>query len=178
VSAAEVPESGENRSAAQRAEELFRRRVVAERRAQVREAVDVSRTEHEASAQLEGVLSESMLAVAGVAGARPGPEVGSVEEMRDRGTPQASSPVRDARLVDEKRKIDARLLLEGARVVAIAEADGGEPRARRAERPLVRAQLRGVLAAEDSAVVAKKHDHRRPRLPHRAEPDPVARDVR
>src|SRR5206468_11193240 len=61
-------------------------------------------------------------------------------------------------------------------------------RARRARPPpggrprrgslLVRAQLRDVLAAEDSAVVPQEDEDRRPGLPERPEPDLAPVDVR
>ena len=57
-------------------------------------------------------------------------------------------------LVDQERERDAGVFTEHARVIAIAEADGGDVRAFGFERFIVFAQLRDVLAAENSTVVA------------------------
>jgi hypothetical protein len=74
-----------------------------------------------------------------------------------------------AMLVDEKGEVDSGFLLEKAGVVCIAEADGGERGALFAEGLLVFAQLRDVLAAENSAVVAKEDEDGGIRFPERAE---------
>ena len=56
----------------------------------------------------------------------------------------------------------------------IAQADGGEVGAPCGELLLVRAQLRDVFAAEDSAVMAQKDDYRRTIVPERAQPHRLA----
>ena len=53
----------------------------------------------------------------------------------------------------------------------IAEADRRDIRATRFDFGLALAQLRDVLTAENSAVVAKENNDGRLRLPQRAEPD-------
>ena len=72
--------------------------------------------------------------------------------------------------IDQQWEFDARLFAESSSVVRIAQADSGQFRAFRLERGFVVAQLRDMLAAEDSAVVAKKNDHSRLQLPQRSEP--------
>jgi hypothetical protein len=74
-------------------------------------------------------------------------------------------------LVDEEGKIDAGFLLKETCVVGIAEADGCEGGALFTEGLLVFAQLRDVLAAEDSAVVAEEDEDGGIRFPERAEAD-------
>jgi hypothetical protein len=74
-------------------------------------------------------------------------------------------------LVDEQGEVDFGFLLEEAGVVGVAEADGGEGDAFFAEGLLVFAQLRDVLAAKDSAVVAKENQDGGIVLPERAETD-------
>ena len=56
-------------------------------------------------------------------------------------------------LVDQEGERDAGVLAEHARVISIAQADGGEIRAFGFERVMMFAQLRDMLAAEDSTVV-------------------------
>jgi len=80
-------------------------------------------------------------------------------------------------LVDEEGEVDAGFLLEEAGVVLIAHADGGEGGAFFAEGLLVFAQLRDVLAAEDSAVVAEEDEDDGVVFPERAEADGVAEGV-
>ena len=80
-------------------------------------------------------------------------------------------------LVDEEGEVDAGLFLEEAGVACVAEADGGESRVLGTEGLLVFAQLRDVLAAEDSAVVAEEDENCGMRFPERAETDLVAEGV-
>jgi len=56
-------------------------------------------------------------------------------------------------------------LAEHRRVTRISQADGGQLSALGLELSLVLTQLRDMLAAEDSAVVAKENDHGRIQLP-------------
>jgi hypothetical protein len=70
--------------------------------------------------------------------------------------------------VDQQGKIDASLFAEGASIVHVAKTDSGEVGSLGFELLLVCAQLRNVLAAEDSTVVPQKDDHCRPLCPERA----------
>ena len=84
---------------------------------------------------------------------------------------QPGGPVSQAFLVDQQREPNPRLLLEQARVVRVAQPDGRQVGAPLAEGMLVCAQLRDVLAAEDSTIVPQEDHHRRLPLPKRAEAD-------
>lgn len=77
-------------------------------------------------------------------------------------------------LVDQQGKSDAGFLAEKACIIAVAQTDGGERGAFVEEGLLVFAQLRDVLVAEDSAVVAKKNDDGGVAFPERAETDFLA----
>ena len=70
--------------------------------------------------------------------------------------------------IDQEREGDAGLLAKQARVVHIAEADCGQRGSGLLELALVFAQLRDVLAAEDSTIVAQKNYHGGMLLPERA----------
>jgi hypothetical protein len=61
--------------------------------------------------------------------------------------------------VDQKRERDSTLCVESPGVLQIAKTDYGQPSTFLRERPLVIAQLRNVLAAEDSTIVAKEGNH-------------------
>lgn len=89
------------------------------------------------------------LAAAGIIGAK------DVKQICDA---ERGDLVSAAVFVDEQRKIDSGFLLKNARVVAVTQTDGGEGSSFFTEGRLVFAQLRDVLAAKNSSVVAKKHD--------------------
>ena len=133
------------------------------------EAVDVPGAEDEAAAELERVPPEPMLAVTCRARPRPGRRVGTIEEMERGGHLETGGPIGAALLIDEQREADPGLVPERPRIRPITEPDRREPRTARPERLLVRAQLRDMLAAEDSAVVSKKYDYGGSLLPQRAE---------
>jgi len=152
--------------------------VVAEGFAEVGETIDISRSEDEAAAELEGILAEFVLLVAGGAGALAALKIVAAKKMKQIGGTQVGNGVRLALFINEQRKGDAGLLAEKAGVVAVAEADGGEGSAFVPEDLLVFAQLRDMLAAKDSAVVAEKNDDGRPAFPQRTETDVAAVGVR
>ncbi len=72
-------------------------------------------------------------------------------------------------LIDQERKIDSRHFAEEAGVICVSHADCGQTRSDGFEFCLVFAQLRDVLTAEDSPIMAKKHDYRRVLFPKRTE---------
>ena len=144
----------------------------------MREAIDISRREDKRAAELEGILAELVLMMAGGAGAIAALEIVAANEMKEIGGAQAGDGVGPALFVDEQGEVDARFFAKDAGVGAIAKADGGEGSAFIQEGPLVFAQLRDVLAAKDSAVVAKKNNDRGIVLPQRAEANFLAVRVR
>ena len=73
--------------------------------------------------------------------------------------------------VDEQREVDVGFFAKDAGVVSIAETDGCERSTVVLEGLLMLAQLRDVLAAKDSAIVAEKDDHGGFFLPQRTETD-------
>jgi hypothetical protein len=143
----------------------------------VGEAVDVAGAEDEGAAQLEGIGAEFVLVVAGGLGAIAAFEIVAAEEMENVGGFEVGDFIGLAALVDEEGEVDAGFLLEQAGVVLIAQAYSGEGDALFAEGLLVFAQLRDVLAAEDSAVVAEEDEDGGVILPERAEADGVAEGV-
>jgi hypothetical protein len=90
------------------------------------------------------------------------------------GGAQVGDGISLAMLVNQQRKSDARFFAENPCIVAIAQADGGESGAFVPEGRFVFAQLRDVLAAKNSAIVAKKNDDGRLILPQRAQTDFLA----
>lgn len=138
------------------------------------ETIDVPRGEDEAAAELKGMWTQFVLMMAGGAGTIASLEIIWAGEVKQIGGSQSGDDVGLAMLVDQQGKGDARFLAEKASIVAVAEADGGEGGAFVDEGLLVFAQLRDVLVAEDSAVVAEKNDDGGVALPQGAETDFVA----
>jgi|SRR5208337_940562 len=142
------------------------------------EAIDVAGTKDETAAQLEGIAAEFVLVMAGGAGAFSAFEIVAAGEMKQIGDAEVGDFVGLAILVDEQGKVDRGFLLEDAGVVGIAEADGGEGSAFFFERLLMFAQLRDVLAAEDSSIVAEENEHGGVILPQGTQTNLLAVGVR
>ena len=122
------------------------------------EAVDIAGTKNEAGAKLEGIFAEFVLAMAGGIGAFAGDSVVATQEVKEVRTLQFGGAVCCALRINEKRKRDASLFAEYARVVKIAHPYGRETGSARVDFTLMLAQLRDVLAAKHSAVVAQEYD--------------------
>jgi hypothetical protein len=152
--------------------------VVAEGFAQMGETIDISGGEDEATAELEGILAKFVLLVAGGAGALAALKIVAAKKVQQIRGPKVSDGVRLTIFINEQRKGDAGFFAEKTGIVAVAEANGGEGSAFVHEGLLVFAQLRDMLAAEDSAVVAKKNDDGGPAFPQRTETDFAAFGVR
>ena len=80
--------------------------------------------------------------------------------------------------INQKWERDSSLLAKDLGIVCVTQADGDQPSAFIAECLFVVAQLRDVLAAEDSSVVAKEDDHCGVVGPERAESDRLSFRVR
>ena len=143
--------------------------VVAERFADVREAVDVARSEDKAPSQLKRILSRFVLAMAGCSRARTRGGVVAAKQMQQVRGFQSCGSISQPLLVDQQRKRDPRFLAEKPRVLAVPQSDGGQPGPLFLECFLVLAQLRDVFTAENSSVVAQKNDHCGPARPQGAE---------
>jgi hypothetical protein len=91
---------------------------------------------------------------------------------------KSSGAIGETLLVDQKGESDAGVLAKLLRVGPIAEAYSGQVRAPVSERLLLCAQLRDMLAAEDSTIVAQKDQDRRLTLPKRAEAEFPASRIR
>ncbi len=84
---------------------------------------------------------------------------------------QAGGAIGETVFIDEEGKMDAGIVAEHAGVIRVGQADGGKIRASRLNLVFVFAQLRDVLTAEDSTVMAQKHDYGGLLFPQRAEAD-------
>jgi hypothetical protein len=137
-------------------------------------AIDVAGTEDETSAELKWIFAQPVLAVAAGARTVSCHRILAAKEMQQRSRSKACCAIRLPLLVDEERERDASLLAEQAGVAPVAEPDRGEARAPVTKRVFVLAQLRDMLAAKHSAVVAEENDDCRAAGPERAELNRVA----
>ena len=133
------------------------------------ELIYVAGREYKTSTQLQRVFAEFVLAVPAGFGAFAGLEVEFVEQVQQRRLFEFQGAVGKAVSIDQQREPDAGVFTEGAGVVASTQANGDQLRAFRPEFPFVVAQLRDVLTAEDSSVVAEKDHDRRTIGPERAQ---------
>ena len=97
-----------------------------------------------------------------------GSSVVATEQVQQVGSLQFSRFISLALFINQERELDARLLAKLACVGGIAHADNCQPRSFRPEFLFVLAQLRDMLAAEDSTVVAQEDHDRGPVRPQRA----------
>jgi hypothetical protein len=148
--------------------------VVAEGGADVPVAVLIARPENKRAAELERVSSQLVLAMTGLTRPLACGRVIAANEMQQVRRAQPRGAIRLAVCVDQQRKGDPGLIAEGARVVYVAETDRGEACALCLDLLLMLAQLRDVLAAEQSSVVTQKRYYRGSVGPERAEPDLIA----
>ena len=136
--------------------------------------INVAGAEDEASPKLEGILAHSVLPVAGAPCSFPGQRVVAAEEMEQRRGSEAGRAIRLPPLVNQKGERDTGFLTEQTGVAQVTEPNGGETSPLAPECMLMLAQLRDVLAAEESAVVAKESEDRGAVGPQRAESNLVA----
>jgi hypothetical protein len=137
----------------------------------MRVQIDVSGTEHEPSSELKRVLASALLPVACHAGAASRLGIIAAKQMQQVGFPKPNSAVSTALLVDEERELDTGFLPENTRIVPISQPYDSQVRSFVFELVLVFTQLRDVLPAKNSTIVAKKDEHGRPPFPQRAESD-------
>ena len=151
----------------------------------MRVEIAIVRREDEASAELKRVLVViehsnelaeivHVLAMAVLLGPLAGGHVIRTKDMECGGGPQSSHAIRYAFRIDEQRKRDARLLAEEVPIVPVAQTDGSNACSLAGELRFMLAQLRDVLAAEDSAVVPQKDHDRRRFGPDRSQPVLIA----
>ena len=124
------------------------------------ENVSIAGGEDEAGAQLEGILAQFVLTVAGGLSLLAGGEVVPPEEMEEVSLPEVRDLVGAALFIDQQGEGDLRLLAEEPGVVGVPKTDRGEGGASFLDLQLMIAQLRDMLAAEDSSIVAQEDEHR------------------
>ena len=124
----------------------------------MRKAIDISRRKDETAAKLKGIRAEFVLMMSRCAGAIAALDIIAANEVQQIRGSQVRDRISLALFVNQQRKFDARFFAENSRIVAAAKADGRDGSASVPEGLLVFAQLRDVLAAKNSAVVAEKNN--------------------
>jgi hypothetical protein len=137
----------------------------------VRVSIQVTWTKNDTAAELERVPAGAKLPVSTGLGALSCLGVIAAQQMQEVRFPQARCAIRRPLIVYQKREGDAGLFAEQSGVVGVAQAHRGQIRSLVLERLLVLAQLRDMLAAEDSSVVPQENQHGGLILPKRAEAD-------
>ena len=100
-----------------------------------------------------------MLPMASGGSARPRLGVVTAQKVQKVRRLQADCSIREALRIHQERKCDPGLLAKEASVAHIAKTDRSEIGALRSKLLLMVAQLRDLLAAEDSAVMAEENDN-------------------
>ena len=127
--------------------------------------VHVSWCEDETCSQLERILTQLCLPEPASLGALAVGSIVLAEKVEQVGLLQLRRAIGFTISIDQEWECDSRLLAEGTGIVHITQPYGREIRALGLKFLLVFAQLRDVLAAEDSTIVPQKHDDRRPLRP-------------
>jgi len=141
--------------------------IIAESFASVREPVDIARPEDKTTSQLERISAEFVLRVSGRFGAGASLSIIASQQVKQVCVLELHGRIGFALFVNEQRKGDTRFVAKSARIDAIPKPHCGQGRSAVSESLVVRAQLRDVLAAENSAIVPQENYHRRLADPQR-----------
>jgi NAD(P)-dependent dehydrogenase (short-subunit alcohol dehydrogenase family) len=143
----------------------------------VDEEVFIPGGEDEAAAELEWVFAKAVLFVSGSLGALAGLEVVAAKKVKQGSVLEADGFISFAAFIDQQGEINLVLLAEVGCITGVAQADHGDAGAFLPERGLKFTQLRDVLSAEDSTVMAEKDQHSRRFGPERAQAHGIAFDI-
>lgn len=154
------------------------RGVIAKSLAYMDEQIFIAGRKHKAPAKLQRIFSQAMLFVSCGFCPFAGRQIVFAQQVKEGSLAQPNSFVGFAFVVDEKRELDAGFLAEKPGIAGIAQANRGKTGAFFLELGFKFAQLRDVLSAEDSTVMAQKDQYGRPRLPKRSKARRLAVGVR
>ncbi len=167
-----------NRELRQRGEQSIGSGIISKGFADVDKTIRVSGAEDKASPELKWIFPQFVLMMARRPRAFSARGVILAQKMQQVCRPEPGNSVSPALFVDQQRKRDAGLLAEHARVMAISQSDGGKRSTFLAEGLLPFAQLRDMLAAEDSSVVPQEYDYGGTAGPQRTKSNLLAVGIR
>jgi len=137
----------------------------------VRESIHVPGPKDEAGAKLKWVLPQFVLRVAGCARSLARFRIVAAQKMKEISGLQLRSAIGLPEFINQKRKRNACLIAKLAGIDSVSQTNCDNSCTLVANRFLVLAQLRGMLAAENSSIVAQENDDRRLFVPQRSKPD-------
>ena len=123
------------------------------------ESVAIARPEHKACSKLEGIFPKLVLLVAGRLSSGSRFCVVAPEDVKQISRFQGRGSVGFAFSIHQQGKRDTCLITKQAGIAHITESHRGQSGARIPEVVLVFAQLRDVLAAEDSSIMPEEDNH-------------------
>ena len=119
----------------------------------MRVQVDVTRSKYKRPAELKRVLAQLGLAEAACASALSRGGIVPAEQVEEVCALETDGPIRNPIFVDQQWKRDSSFFSKQTRIIPVSQPYGCQGGARCLEISLVFAQLRDMLAAENSAVV-------------------------
>ena len=129
---------------------------------------------NETAAELQWVFAQPSLAMSGELGAFARNHIVFAKQMKKAGLFQFEGAIGFATLVDQQRKLDSSFFAEGLCILRITQAYCGQVCSLVKKRRLKFAQLRNVLAAEDSTIMTQEDQHHWLLGPQRAESNRMA----
>ena len=146
-------------------EHTLDRCVISERLALVRKPVLIAGRKDEGRPELKRVFAELLLCKAACLRSLPRRRIVFAQQVEDVRFVQFGCLVGLALIIYEQREGDSGIVAEHPGVIHVAQSDRRDPDTAFLKLLLLCAQLRDVLAAEDSTVMAQKRYDRRALLP-------------
>jgi hypothetical protein len=144
----------------------------------VDEQIAIAGSEDEAGPELEGIFSEAMLAVARRLGTCSCFGIVAAQQMKQVPRFQFRNSIGGPLGIHQQRERDTGLLAKQAGVIQVAQSNRRQLGPGLLKLVFVLAQLRDMLAAEDSAIVPQEDNYGGTSLPQRAELDIAAASFR
>jgi hypothetical protein len=154
------------------------RGVVAEGFTHMDEKIFIPGRKHKTAAELERILSQPMLLVSRSLCAAAGLHIVFAQQVEKGSVAQPNSFICFTFFIDKERKMDTSLLAEEPGISGVTQADDSKMSAFTFELGFKFAQLRDVLSAKDSTVMAKEDHHGRSAFPQGAKPCRLAVGIR
>ena len=129
------------------------------------EQIFVPGRKHKAAAELQRILAQAMLFVSCGLCPLACLQIVFAQQVKQGSMAQPNGFIGLAFVIDQQRKLDAGFFAEKPGIGGIAQSDYSEMSAFFLELGFEFAQLRDMLSAEDSTVVAKEDHYGRPTLP-------------
>jgi hypothetical protein len=161
-----------------RLQQIRRAGVVAEGFTHVYEEIFVAGRKDKTAAELQWIFAQAVLFVSGCLSAAARLHVVSPQKVEQGSVAQPDSFISFTLFIDKQREVDAGFFAKELRIAGVPQADRGQLGALLPELLFKRAQLRDVLATENSTVVAQEDKHGRSAFPQGAQACGLAVGIR